>query len=55
VLVQHVDLVDRREGVAIAVALDGEVPLVGVLDVVGRQFAAVDGRLGVPADALFEP
>jgi len=52
VLVEDVDLVDRLQHGLVAVAGDRDKSLVGVLDVVGRQLAPVDGGLGVPADAL---
>ena len=54
VLVDRLDLVDVLEHRLVGVAGDGEEPLVGVLDVVGRQLAAVDRRLVVPAHALLQ-
>jgi hypothetical protein len=54
VLVEGLDLVHHLEHGLVAVALDGEKALVGVLDVLGGQLPAVDRRLVVPANSLPE-
>src|SRR2546426_1023062 len=54
VLVEGVDLVDVLEHRLVGVAGDREEPLVGVLDVIGRQLASVHWRLRVPVHALLQ-
>src|SRR2546428_6726779 len=54
VLVRRLDLVDRLQHLRVGVALRREEALHAVADVLGRQLAAVHGRLGVPADTAPE-
>ncbi len=54
VLVDHLDLVQRRHHVAIGIALLVHEAIEGVLDVVGGELAPVHGGLRVPAHAFAE-